>query len=523
MVPRGLTLGRSIWEQLDFSEPEPEPEPVPEPEQQRFYDSPPPRMDVSVCCLPASAGSGAQHPHPHPASLPSGGQPTTVQPPYQYADQIVPDRGQPDGLPVLGCTGQDNWQQISSASSVAGAVTAGTTTYIDYSWLQMQQTSDLDTLLCRQDLDRLQKLDEDDPEKDTRESSMQMEDFFEVGGPVCRPQASFVSSRSHPTGANDDDVFLRPPLWEDITSSIQKLDPENADMLGSQSHVKMETDDVTSPVLSPVEIKSEPLPSQPTLHLLEGPVSNSVQTFNAPVNGHRNASNGPRVVHHRTPTQAFKTFPANNNNNNINVNNNNNNNAGSGGIDGNGGSNVTIGTNGSGANVNNNSSNNNSSSNNNNNDSTPNHQVGGNASSPIYGSMTRLMYISPLTPPISDPGSPIGVAPRRTPPPPYPQPSIMNPAHRIQHPGITTKFNRRNNPELEKRRVHHCDFIGEKPYQCQWPECEWRFARSDELTRHYRKHTGAKPFKCAVCERSFARSDHLALHMKRHLPKQHAK
>jgi len=60
---------------------------------------------------------------------------------------------------------------------------------------------------------------------------------------------------------------------------------------------------------------------------------------------------------------------------------------------------------------------------------------------------------------------------------------------------------------------------GEKPYRCHWPECEWRFARSDELTRHYRKHTGAKPFKCVVCERSFARSDHLALHMKRHQPK----
>ncbi|KAB7494445.1 Dendritic arbor reduction protein 1 [Armadillidium nasatum] len=54
---------------------------------------------------------------------------------------------------------------------------------------------------------------------------------------------------------------------------------------------------------------------------------------------------------------------------------------------------------------------------------------------------------------------------------------------------------------------------------CHWPECQWRFARSDELTRHYRKHTGAKPFKCKVCERSFARSDHLALHMKRHMPK----
>ena len=32
----------------------------------------------------------------------------------------------------------------------------------------------------------------------------------------------------------------------------------------------------------------------------------------------------------------------------------------------------------------------------------------------------------------------------------------------------------------------------------------------------YRKHTGAKPFKCCHCDRSFSRSDHLALHLKRH-------
>lgn len=25
---------------------------------------------------------------------------------------------------------------------------------------------------------------------------------------------------------------------------------------------------------------------------------------------------------------------------------------------------------------------------------------------------------------------------------------------------IVGKYNRRNNPELEKRRIHHCDFIG---------------------------------------------------------------
>lgn len=129
MVPRSINFFSSIWEQQ-------------EPEQQRFYDSPPPRMDVSVCCLPASAGSGAQQ-HHHNAGLPSGGQANIQTPYHQYADQIVPDRGQPDGLAVLGCNSQDTWQQISSSPSgnVSGVTSNTTTAYIDYSWLQMQVRS----------------------------------------------------------------------------------------------------------------------------------------------------------------------------------------------------------------------------------------------------------------------------------------------------------------------------------------------------------------------------------------------
>ncbi|KAF7274190.1 hypothetical protein GWI33_013134 [Rhynchophorus ferrugineus] len=59
-------------------------------------------------------------------------------------------------------------------------------------------------------------------------------------------------------------------------------------------------------------------------------------------------------------------------------------------------------------------------------------------------------------------------------------------------------------------------FAGEKPFPCEWKGCGKKFARSDELARHTRTHTGEKNFACPVCNKKFMRSDHLTKHARRH-------
>ena len=58
--------------------------------------------------------------------------------------------------------------------------------------------------------------------------------------------------------------------------------------------------------------------------------------------------------------------------------------------------------------------------------------------------------------------------------------------------------------------------LGERPYTCPVDGCDKRFARSDELSRHRRAHSGEKKFACALCGHRFVRSDHLVKHETRH-------
>lgn len=206
--------------------------------------------------------------------------------------------------------------------------------------------------------------------------------------------------RTVPGTHTEDDVFLKPPLWEDITSSIQKLDPENAEMLAA---VKLEVpEDVAScgspssaPLMNPPVIKTEKLPPPQPMHIMTTPAS----PFN-------NCS-GPQQQQQQQQFPLQHGYKFNNN---------------------------------------------------------------GNLPPPAFP-MSRLVYVPPPTPPISEPGSP-GNIPRRTPPPPYPAPNhhgaVPPPVPTSASPTVTTtsgvpKYNRRNNPELEKRRIHHCDFLGERP------------------------------------------------------------
>uniref|UniRef100_A0ABI7XAV6 C2H2-type domain-containing protein n=1 Tax=Felis catus TaxID=9685 RepID=A0ABI7XAV6_FELCA len=91
----------------------------------------------------------------------------------------------------------------------------------------------------------------------------------------------------------------------------------------------------------------------------------------------------------------------------------------------------------------------------------------------------------------------------------------------VEHSGILLASPRLNIPQANicpafPEDGPHVRKKGERPFACSWQDCNKKFARSDELARHYRTHTGEKKFSCPICEKRFMRSDHLTKHARRH-------
>jgi uncharacterized Zn-finger protein len=61
-------------------------------------------------------------------------------------------------------------------------------------------------------------------------------------------------------------------------------------------------------------------------------------------------------------------------------------------------------------------------------------------------------------------------------------------------------------------RIHN----GEKPFKCNFADCDMSFTTQGHLTDHRRRHSGERPYLCETCGEKFMRSSTLKIHMRRH-------
>ena len=69
-----------------------------------------------------------------------------------------------------------------------------------------------------------------------------------------------------------------------------------------------------------------------------------------------------------------------------------------------------------------------------------------------------------------------------------------------------------------KKVRHYRTHTGEKPYLCDWKDCGKRFASKSYKTKHYRLHTGEFPYACdwPNCGKKFYKRQHKVIHERRH-------
>ena len=67
--------------------------------------------------------------------------------------------------------------------------------------------------------------------------------------------------------------------------------------------------------------------------------------------------------------------------------------------------------------------------------------------------------------------------------------------------------------------IYSCQFSsGEKPFECEIPGCDRRFANSSDRKKHMHVHTTDKPYLCGVrgCDKTYTHPSSLRKHLKMH-------